>query len=1643
MIHILAELAPLKVTDGSRPVLRASSAQDRALNGVTGQKWWPAISKRPALAIPLFDGDFTQDVEAATASFTVRLDGLANLDSDARGYRWAGAPVSIYAIDTSTALNAAGSYDVASLDTVRAFKGRVEGFNLVGNALTITAEIDKEPFEKDVLVLTYAGTGDAEGGQDLKGRLKPWIFGRALNVEPILVNSIDSVVQFSAYPVQGISALYERGASFGPSIGNYPTYAALVAANIPAGKWATCHALGMARLGAPPYGVITGDVDGDNTSGFLRRTGAIIQRVATARGVAAALIDTASLNALDAAVPYDINLVLTEQISVLDLARRLARPCNAQAGLDFQGRLFAVRPTIATPALTLDAQGRQLPPVRQCQEAEVSAPYKRIMFGANRSWRVHTFDEIAFDAELIDRGDYDPAKTYRRGNIVSLPNGSRWLYVSDTPKAGSMPSETNADWELMTGAITAGNITYEDGTPVEALKPAEPGATDGMNDEERDEFDQLATDTAAAQANIAAAQAQIAAIQSSVATDFSAINAEVDALQSDLVSAQQSIGTVSTNLSTLTAEVGSVSGSLSSLSAQVGTINADVGTLASRITSAEGQISSTASTVATQGAAISANATAISNAVGNLATLTTQVGAGSNPNLLKNGSFENGLTGWTATGAGWAASNAGWGRTANTYTNPAAGAYVYLQSDAFAINNGATYTVTADNLMFKSADCWSRIEISWLGSDGTTNVGNSYGPTKTAQRDFSATGVNRAELKLTAAAPGNAYFARVSLVTYKASGTLTVTGWRQVKFEIGALATPYSDEASVSSSWTALNTATTNLASLTTRVATAESSITTNATALTTLTGRTATLETTVSTQGASITSLTSTTTTQGGSIATLQTQMSTANANISTNATAISTANGNISSLTTRVGAAESAITSNATALSTLTGRTATLETTVSSQGAWITSLQSATSTLTGNVATLTTQVSAGNNPNLVRSGSFEDGFAHWARTGAGWTNNSDGGWGSVAINYTDPAVGAYVYLLSDLIKINVGATYTITADNLMTLASGGAGYSRIEIIWYAADGTTETGHSYGPSKTASADFSNSGVNRALLKLTETAPADSIFARISLVTYKSAGVLNNVGWRQVKFEQGALATPFTAEATFVQTITAVTTLDTQYASLSSTVGTQGAAITTNATAITNVDGRTATLETIVSAQGGQISNLQSVTTTQDGTIAKHTSDIATANANISSTASALSTLTTSYAALETRVASAEGSVTSLTSSLSSANGSISTLQASVSSLNGSVSTLQQSSTTQSGQISTLQNTVSTQGGSITANATAITTLQGSVSALSTTVSSQGASISSLQSTTSTLAGNVSTLTTQVSAGSNPNLLKNGSFEHGLTWWTATGAGWSAGAGGWGTVATTYTNPADGSYVYLLSDAFAVNNGATYTVTADNLMFKSADCWSRIEISWLAADGTTSVGNAYGPTKTVQRDFNSTGVNRAELKLTATAPSNAYRARVSLVTYKANGTMSVTGWRQVKFEAGSLATAYSADALIAQSFQTLSTLTTQYASLSSTVATQGASISTQATAISTLQGNVTDLFAKWSLELDVNGYVSGMVTNNNGTRADMTLRMDKVKMVTPSGLGGYWQVTFDSQGRPTQTIGDDASGVTIEIGYLT
>ena len=390
----LAILNPIDPGTGSRVQIRVCSSQDPVATGADGQVWWPAISSAPTLSLSLFDGDFTANVEPGSASMALRIDVLRNsgLFPRAERYDWAGAQALLYRLVDGTLV------DLATM--------RVERFAMEDFALGLTLSVDPEPFEADVLFNEYAGTTGIEGGANLKGTPKPWVFGRALNVEPVFIDEIDNVFQVSAYgPVSAIPAIYERGASFGTSVGDFADYAALVAEVLAPGQWATCLALGLFRLGAPPAGVITCDVDGDTTVGFLRRTGAIIKEVARRLGLSAS-INATSFDALDTAVARNVNIVINQQTSLLDLARRMARACNAVCGIDLDGRLIASRVAFGSEQLTLDAQGRQMPPVLGMARQNTSPPYKRIQMGANRSWRVHSFDEIAFYSELIDRGIY-------------------------------------------------------------------------------------------------------------------------------------------------------------------------------------------------------------------------------------------------------------------------------------------------------------------------------------------------------------------------------------------------------------------------------------------------------------------------------------------------------------------------------------------------------------------------------------------------------------------------------------------------------------------------------------------------------------------------------------------------------------------------------------------------------------------------------------------------------------------------------------------------------------------------------------------------------------------------------------------------------------------------------------------------------------------------------------------------------------------------------------------------------------------------------------------------------------------------------------------------------------------------------------
>lgn len=456
-MQVLATIAPLDPATGSRVTLRASSADRREMLALNSVRWVPAIIRRPSISDDLFDGNFTGAINDGGATIDFAMFGLKRQDALAATYRYAGAVVTIYEGDIG---------DAWPWTTV--FTGIVDTFTNDAERLSLRLKVNTAPFGVPALTATYAGTGGKEGGADLKFKVKPWCFGAASNVQPVLIDVTNSVYQVSAYgPINGVTACYERGASFGASYGNYTTYANLVAASIPPGRWATCLAEGMIRLGAPETGLITADVEGDKPSTFLRKTGEIIDRICTNAGIASGSIDSTSLNGLDTALTTlltgdgYINLYLTEQTTVMEIAQRLARPCNAAAGVHPRtGKLYVCRTAaIGTSVLSLNAQGRKIPSepgVLACVEQDVSPPYWRIEMQGQRSWRVHSASEIAFTADLVEVGDYAGGTTYREGNIVT-DQGGRWLYINPTAAAGNapptLPTTSNSYWSSLTQPV--------------------------------------------------------------------------------------------------------------------------------------------------------------------------------------------------------------------------------------------------------------------------------------------------------------------------------------------------------------------------------------------------------------------------------------------------------------------------------------------------------------------------------------------------------------------------------------------------------------------------------------------------------------------------------------------------------------------------------------------------------------------------------------------------------------------------------------------------------------------------------------------------------------------------------------------------------------------------------------------------------------------------------------------------------------------------------------------------------------------------------------------------------------------------------------------------------------------------------------
>lgn len=445
MTIYLAELKPALSSTGVEQVLRFSSSPD--WTRADGQSWLPMLAVPFRRNTQVFDGAFqSQPQDYGQLEFAVsRGQSILPLV----GMVWDGRPVKIWK----------GEIGQATSAMTVVFDGTSEAVS--GKRSRVTVKLRGPNVSLPVLTSAYAGTGLAEGPSDLKNTPKPMLLGTAMNLEPQYVNRALGIFQYHAYGTGACSAVYDSGSQLGTSTGDYATYALLAAASVPAGRYATCNALGMARHGGEITGILTIDASGAVSGGL---PGAVIKwLLRTHLALAAAKVKEDSLDWLDTQIPHAQDIYITEQILADELCTQLMLSLGGYIWFTEDGKFTVglVRRG-GTSASVIGSQNIvDTPTVR-----ETSAPVWKRSMGYQRSWRVHSYAEVRTPREIVPRGTWSasPSPVYQYYELVEH-GGASWIYVASAAGNTAVPGTDGAVWQQF--QLTGANIVDSTTTPVD------------------------------------------------------------------------------------------------------------------------------------------------------------------------------------------------------------------------------------------------------------------------------------------------------------------------------------------------------------------------------------------------------------------------------------------------------------------------------------------------------------------------------------------------------------------------------------------------------------------------------------------------------------------------------------------------------------------------------------------------------------------------------------------------------------------------------------------------------------------------------------------------------------------------------------------------------------------------------------------------------------------------------------------------------------------------------------------------------------------------------------------------------------------------------------------------------------------------
>jgi hypothetical protein len=297
-------------------------------------------------------------------------------------YSFAGRPVTIWL----------GGEDFSLANCGIIFKGTCAGLDWGQTTVSLRLRDLQYRLDRPLQANLFGGTGGWEGGADYKGKPKPSLLGIARRVEPVAIDPANLRYVMHNRAITSILGVWDRGVALTFSA-NYASLAALDAAVIAAGSYATCLAAGSFRLGGSPAGRITASGQGDSVNGTTSSFGDLTRIVGELAGLAVGTeISTTIVTAMNALNSDQLGFYATEETTGIEVIDQFANSIGAwwgfnRAGVLDMGRLRApVGPAVAT---FTDEE------IISFERLSTRDVLWRLVLGYGRTWSVHGDTDLA------------------------------------------------------------------------------------------------------------------------------------------------------------------------------------------------------------------------------------------------------------------------------------------------------------------------------------------------------------------------------------------------------------------------------------------------------------------------------------------------------------------------------------------------------------------------------------------------------------------------------------------------------------------------------------------------------------------------------------------------------------------------------------------------------------------------------------------------------------------------------------------------------------------------------------------------------------------------------------------------------------------------------------------------------------------------------------------------------------------------------------------------------------------------------------------------------------------------------------------------------------------------------------------------